>query len=239
MKRQSSMNQGISNSELVRSYIPMVDFISDIMGNNCEVVLHDLTDPEKSIVAIRNGHLSGRKLGGPLTDLVLKVIKNRSYEEQPYVANYKAMGSKRKFRSSSYFIKNLEEQIIGVLCVNIDIEPYICVKAIMDSLTAIKPLGVPAPEPEEGQQSFGGSNGGADEKFFSSIDDMLDSMIQEEISIANFVPARMTVGEKVEIVYRLNEKGTFQLKGAVAKVAKAFGVSEPTVYRYLNMGKID
>ncbi len=33
MKRQSSMNQGISNSELVRSYIPMVDFISDIMGN--------------------------------------------------------------------------------------------------------------------------------------------------------------------------------------------------------------
>ncbi len=233
------MKQGISNSELVRSYIPMVDFISDILGNNCEVVLHDLNNPEESIVAIRNGHLSGRKLGGPLTDLVLKVIKNRSYEEQPYVANYKAAGSQKKFRSSSYFIKNLESQIIGVLCVNIDIEPYICVKAIMDSLTVTRSLGALAsvvPEVEAGAPGIG-TNGNADEKFYSSIDDMLDSMIQEEISIANFVPARMTVGEKVEVVQRLNEKGTFQLKGAVAKVAKAFGVSEPTVYRYLNMRK--
>ncbi len=215
----------------------MVDFISDILGNNCEVVLHDLTNPEESIVAIRNGHLSGRKLGGPLTDLVLKVIKNRSYEEQPYVANYKAAGSKKKFRSSSYFIKNPEGKIIGVLCINIDIEPYLCVKTIMDSLTMTRPLSSPVPEPGESEVDTPGSNGTADEKFFSSIDDMLDSMIQEEISIANFVPARMTVGEKVEVAHRLNEKGTFQLKGAVAKVAKAFGVSEPTVYRYLNMRK--
>ncbi len=232
------MKPRISNSELVRSYIPMVDFISDVLGNNCEVVLHDLTNPEQSIVAIRNGHLSDRKLGGPLTDLVLKVIKTRSYEEQPYVANYKAAGSKKKFRSSSYFIKNLESQIIGVLCVNIDIEPYLCVKTIMDSLSATKPLGAPVHEEAEGESNApSGVNGNADEKFFSSIDDMLDSMIQEEISIANFVPARMTVPEKVEVVHRLNEKGTFQLKGAVAKVAKAFGVSEPTVYRYLSMRK--
>lgn len=232
------MKQGILDSELVRAYIPMVDFISDILGNNCEVVLHDLSNPEESIVAIRNGQLSGRKLGGPLTDLVLMVIKNRSYEKEPYVANYKAMGSKKKFRSSSYFIKNLESKIIGVLCVNIDIEPYTHVKEIMESFTTVKPLGVSVKEEVNNEGSMG-INGRADEKFFSSIDDMLDNMIQEEISIAHFVPARMTVGEKVKIVHRLNEKGTFQLKGAVAKVAKAFGVSEPTVYRYLNMRKED
>lgn len=230
------MKQVISNSELVRSYIPIVDFLSDILGNNCEVVLHDLTNPEESIVAIRNGHLSDRKLGGPLTDLVLKVIKNRSYEDQPYVANYKAAGSKKKFRSSSYFIKNLESQIIGVLCVNIDIEPYVFVKAIMESLTTINPLGASAQEKVNNASSVG-INGNADEKFYSSIDDMLDNMIQEEISIANVIAARMTVREKVEVVHRLNEKGTFQLKGAVVKLAKAFGVSEPTVYRYLNMRK--
>ena len=231
------MEKAESNSEMVCAYIPMVDFISEILGPNCEVVLHDLTNPEHSIVAIRNGNLSGRKLGGPLTDLVLKVIKNQGREEQRYVANYMATGKSRKFRSSSYFIKNPDERIIGVLCVNIDIEPYVRVKGIMDSLTATRPLGSAAPETGTGESGSAEPNDTADEKFFNSIDDMLDSMIQEEISIANYVPARMTVGEKVEIVHRLNEKGTFQLKGAVSKMAKALGVSEPTVYRYLNMGK--
>ena len=37
-------------------------------GPNCEVVIHDLVakDPEKSIVYIVNGHVTGRKMGdGP------------------------------------------------------------------------------------------------------------------------------------------------------------------------------
>ena len=34
-------------------------------GPNCEVVVHDLAsnDPETSIVAIENGHVSGRRVG--------------------------------------------------------------------------------------------------------------------------------------------------------------------------------
>ena len=39
-------------------------------GPNCEVVIHDLAakDPEKSIVYIVNGHVTGRRVGdGPST----------------------------------------------------------------------------------------------------------------------------------------------------------------------------
>ena len=47
--------------ELLESYIPMVRFIAAICGPRCEVVLHDLKDIEHSIIAIENGHISGRR----------------------------------------------------------------------------------------------------------------------------------------------------------------------------------
>ncbi|WP_238558869.1 helix-turn-helix domain-containing protein [Yersinia pestis] len=39
--------------------------------------------------------------------------------------------------------------------------------------------------------------------------------------------------EKKEIVKKLNEKGVFLLKGAVAEVAMRLETSEQTIYRYL------
>lgn len=47
--------------ESVEEMIPMVDFLAEVMGESVEVVLHDVTDTESSIVYIRNGELSGRK----------------------------------------------------------------------------------------------------------------------------------------------------------------------------------
>ena len=41
----------------------------------------------------------------------------------------------------------------------------------------------------------------------------------------------------MEIIRDLNNNGMFLLKGAVATVAEVMGVSEPSVYRYLQKVK--
>ena len=51
----------MSNRAQLERYIPMVTFISEICGKNYEVILHDVSDPENSVISIFNGHLSGRK----------------------------------------------------------------------------------------------------------------------------------------------------------------------------------
>ncbi len=44
-------------------------------GENCEVVLHDLTLPyNKTIVAIWNGHVTGRKIGDGGTNAGLEIL---------------------------------------------------------------------------------------------------------------------------------------------------------------------
>ena len=46
-------------------------------GPNCEVVVHDLStnDPDSSIVAIENGHVTGRKVGDGPSHAVLEGLR--------------------------------------------------------------------------------------------------------------------------------------------------------------------
>ena len=45
-------------NETVRRFLPMVDFLEQILGKNSEIVLHDFSDPDHAIVDIRNGIVS-------------------------------------------------------------------------------------------------------------------------------------------------------------------------------------
>ena len=51
----------------------------------CEVVLHDLRDPEHAILALHN-NLSGRETGHPATELGLARIADPAYPQ--IIANY-------------------------------------------------------------------------------------------------------------------------------------------------------
>jgi predicted transcriptional regulator YheO len=62
-KRVRSMTE--SPSALLSAFIPMVDFLAEVLGEGCEVVLHDVTNPERSVIAIRNSHVSGRDVALP------------------------------------------------------------------------------------------------------------------------------------------------------------------------------
>ena len=61
----------MSNRAQLERYIPMVTFISEICGKNYEVILHDVSDPENSVISIFNGHLSGRKVASGTSLLIL------------------------------------------------------------------------------------------------------------------------------------------------------------------------
>ena len=82
------------NQQLLESYFPIASFIAAIIGPQCEVVVHDISDPERSIIFIENGHISGRRIGDASTDLVLKILKAEAYREEQFIANYKASGAR-------------------------------------------------------------------------------------------------------------------------------------------------
>lgn len=212
----------MTDREVLERYIPMVDFIADICGTNYEVLLHDVATPEASVVAIRNGHHSGRAVGSPMTDLALKIIKNKTYLEKDYIANYNGNTKDRQFYSSTFYIKN-KGKLVGMLCINNDMTPVNDFKASVQTLLSGLQVGK-----EEGPETE------YSETLANPLTSLANSIIGKTIANFNVAPTRMSSEEKQRIVQQLNDQGVLLLKGAVAEIAQQLRISEGTVYRYIN-----
>ena len=146
----------ITNSEIVQSYCPIVKFITEILGPHCEVVLHDYATPDHSVVAIENGHLSGRQIGSPVSDMGMKRLRKNT--SQVYIANYiSTAATGKRFRSASYAIRNFDGELIGSLCVNIDIAYLDKAAEFLNFFTHIDPI---EENPQEGESAKAGDRPG-------------------------------------------------------------------------------
>ena len=64
----------MTDKEVLQRYIDVLPFFGKVCGPGAELVVHDLSDPEHSLVAIEN-NVSGRQIGNPMTDLVRELIR--------------------------------------------------------------------------------------------------------------------------------------------------------------------
>ena len=67
--------------DLLYSYKTTVKFLGSVLGPDYEVVLQDLSNKNHSVIAIENGHISGRTIGSPLTSAVFQMLSSKVYEE--------------------------------------------------------------------------------------------------------------------------------------------------------------
>ena len=190
--------------------------IAEQFGQNCEVVLHDLTKPyDQTIVAIFNGHVTGRVIGGSGTNAGLEILRGTAQAEDQYgYINYTKDG--RILRTSSKYFRNRKGGIEGSLCINFDITGFMMGQEAMKLLTS--------------QES--GKN--AQEVFTSNVDELLELMMQEAVAGTGKQLSMLTKEDKVAVVRYLDEKGAFLIKKSAERVADFLGISRFTVYNYLN-----
>ena len=215
-----------ADSDYVRTFIPLVEFLGAALGEHTEVVLHDVSCPDKSVIAIANGHISGRTVGSPATDLVMKTLKEGQHADRGYLIGYAARTARsdQSLTSSTYFIKR-EGRIVGSLCINTDQGAFHTLQRAVEQLG--KAYFASAPEPDS-QESH-------EENLVASVDDMAAQVIEAIREERRIPVARFGAEDRLEVIRRLDERGYFYFKGAVGKVARHLGVAESTAYRYLHM----
>lgn len=185
-------------------------------GRNCEVAIHDFEQLPHSMVHIE-GIVTGRKPGAPITDLVLRTLR-REKDEAKDICNYKTVTKDgRTLKSSTAFIRNNEDRVIGALCINFDITNYLNSIALLDGFV----------------QTSNQREDHRNETFASTVNETIEALMQQVVSEAGKQPATMSKEEKVQLVQRLEFQGAFLIRGAVEFVAKTLGVSKFTVYNYL------
>lgn len=184
-------------------------------GENCEVVLHDLTRPyDSSIVAIENGNITGRKIGDSGTNLGLEVLRGTVEGQDRY--NYVTQTKDgRILRSSSIYIKDDDEKITGSICINFDVTNLVMAETSLKTLINF--------EKKEETKEF----------FTSNVDELLNMLIQESSQQIGKPVALMAKEDKLKGLDYLDKKGAFLIKKAGDKVSKYYDISKYTLYNYL------
>lgn len=218
---RGSVDNFLENLSLV------LDGIAGIFGKNCEVVLHDLRNPERSIVKIINGHVTGRKkggplIGGPLEDEGLKMVLGEEASRSVLSTYISYARDGRKLKSTSIFFRNTKGKAIAALCVNLDLTKFSAASELLEDILKTD---------EEPKRALPESDTSS-----APAGDIVPIMraIVDEAMVGIQKPIRLAAkDDKVKAVKSMYDRGLFLLKGGVDFAAGALGISRFTVYNYL------
>lgn len=118
-------------------------------GPNCEIVVHDLEteDMDHSIVAIENGHVSGRKLGDGPSHIVLESMHEDATEVHDHAPYLTKTADGKLLKSSTIFIRDDDGNPVGIMGINFDITLMKAFERSLEALTGTGDKGYTEPEP--------------------------------------------------------------------------------------------
>jgi predicted transcriptional regulator YheO len=206
------------SKKVLESFIPLAKSTAKMFGRNCEVVIHDLTNPQASVMFTVNNHVTGRKIGQSFDHLVKTVLRSEDFKED-YLAGYTFVTEdKRTIRSSTSLIRDSKQNVIGAFCINFDVEALNQMQQFMNTFLSTQ---VEVHESVEKADAA-----------IENVEEIVDQLIQQIIQ--NSVHPVMKRHEKIELIRFMDEKGIFLMRGSVEKVASLLGISKVTVYSYLD-----
>jgi predicted transcriptional regulator YheO len=203
----------------LRGFVPLVHGLAEMFGPNCEVVLHDLAAMPRSVVAIENGHVTGRHVGDVPTDLMLRSLRNAQGSGSD-IRLYVSSQDSRILRSLAVTLRDADGRQIGILGVNLDVSEIVQAQRTLGALTAVGRSGR-----EAGPETH--------EIFAHDIREVVAGMIAAILAEMGKTPATMTRDDKREVVKRLEERGAFLVKRSAEQVAEALDLSRYTIFSYL------
>lgn len=199
----------------------LMDMLEQQLGKNVEIVLHDLVgNYEHSIVDIRNGHITGREIGGFGSNLGLEVLSGtvENGDRFNYITKLK---NHKTLRSSSLYIRDDSNKVIGSICINTDITETLRMENFLNCYNNIHESGTMA-EPEI---------------FVEDVNQLLEHILQEGRNQIGKPPSMMSREEKLCFLKYIESKGAFLIIKAGARIQEYLGISKYTMYNYL--GKKD
>lgn len=198
---------------LLREAETIVVAIGRMFTGLCEVVLHDLRDPEHAIRVIEN-NLSGRAVGDPATELGIARIEDPDYPN--VLQNYpNTFPDGRPAKSTSIGLRNSHGDYIAAICLNLDLSLLSHAVRTLQSLVRT----------DEQERSLS-------ESLRARTVDNLRAAV-EEFAVSRGRTARsLDAAAKKDLVRSLRDDGLFDVKRAVPALTEILGVSRATVYNY-------
>lgn len=188
-------------------------------GQNCEVVIHDLTKhPENSIAYIVNGQVTNRKIGDGPSKVVLETMHKDPKLINDRLGYLTRTPDGRILKSSTIYIRDEHQAIRYIFSINYDISELTAIDHALKGLIGTEALGDNSPP----------------EQIMNNVNDLLDYLIQQAAALTGKPAALMNKDEKAKAIRFLNDAGAFLITKSGDKVTEYFGISKFTLYNYIN-----
>jgi len=212
-EQETEMHPGL------RPFVRIVAGLGAILGGDCEVLLHDVTRLERSIVACSNEHVTGRPVGSPMSAYGLQLLNSDVFSKNNDVYIYTAKANNGALiRCGVIAVRDGAGEIIGLMCLHFDTEKARAAKEFIDAF--LNGTGAARGEP-------------VNEFFGIELEDVFKNAIQELGASLEKPISKLSKNEKKTLLKSLEERGFFMMKGAVEFVAREMGNSKFTIYGYM------
>ncbi len=194
--------------------------VSAQFGENCEVVVHDLTsgDPENTIAAIENGHVSNRSVGQGSSHIALEAMKSGAKNLPDQYDYLTQTGDGRILRSGTVYINDENGKPVGIFSINYDLTGLMMAKTAIDGLVTRDKA---ARDPE---------------RIPNNVNELLDDLIEQSVKLIGKPVAMMNKDDKVRAIRYLNDAGAMLITKSGDKISSFYGISKYTLYSYLDSG---
>lgn len=194
-------------------------------GSGCEVVIHEINpnSAEHSIVAIENGHVTGRKLGDGPSQVVLEQLGKTidTDRAEDHLSYFTKTPSGKLLKSSTVYIRDDSGKVAALFCINFDISALSLAANAMQELTATQDTqSVP-------------------ERISPNVNDVLDDLIDRSVQLVGKPVELMTKDDKIRAIQFLSSRGALLITKSGDKIARHFGISKFTLYSYLDQKQED
>ena len=206
---------GLTESNRLELLRQVAAGIAAQFGSGCEVVVHDLSrHPDHSIVAIFNGHVTGRKVGDGASHVVLEQLRSQDQTTKDHLCYLTKTPDGKILKSSTIYIRNSRGKVAAILAINYDISRLMMVEnAIADLISTPQPA-----EPEK----------------IVNVNDLLEELIQQSVALVGKPVVLMNKEDKIRAIQFLSQNGAFLVTKSGDKIAKYFGISKYTLYSYID-----
>jgi predicted transcriptional regulator YheO len=212
---------------LLSALHPIVEMLGRFVGPHIEVVLHDLTQPHASVVALANGHISNRSVGspilmGPMDDkgfiAAYEAIGDRVEQRHSVVPDYVTLAPDgRKLKSGTVVFRDASGEPFAALCLNADMSNFELLHGWLGQLLAPQAT----PEAADAQRP--------------ELDTLMMDIISDAVRRLGKPVSMMNREEKITAVQTMLQRGLFIVKGSVERAAATLEVSRFTIYNYLDV----
>lgn len=191
--------------------------IAATFGNCCETLIHDFSKPGHPIVAIYNGHVSGRGVGS--TADIFGADLGEAEQNKEWVNTMEDAVNTFAITNSGKYIKSTSIHYRGnnfhyVLGINFDYTYLVPAQSILSDLT-----------------STGES---LEEHVSSNRQKSLEDIFDICVSRIGKATKDMKKSDRLQLITLLMEENAFEFQKAVSYVANRLNTSRYTIYKYIH-----